>query len=70
MFFVKPKDGAQRLTDLIVYFWSNKKTKKLTKKCDISRRKFKNIKSPKMVLKRLKTHYLRSYEHYLENRIF
>ena len=52
MFFVKSKDGAQRLTDLLVYFWSNKKSKSLTKKCDISRRKFKNIESKKMVPKR------------------
>ena len=31
MFFVKPKDGAQRLADLLVYFWLNKKTIYLTK---------------------------------------
>ena len=64
MFFVKPKDGAERLADLLVYFWLNKKTKNLTKKCDISCRKFKNIESPKMVSKRLKGHYLRSYEQF------
>ena len=55
------KGRAQHLTDLLMYFWSNKKTKNMTKKCDISRRKFKNIESPKMVSKRLKGHYLRSY---------
>ena len=37
------KGRAQHLTDLLMYFWSNKKTKNMTKKCDISRRKFKNI---------------------------
>ena len=39
------KGRAQHLTDLLMYFWSNKKTKNMTKKCDISRRKFKNIES-------------------------
>ena len=52
-----------------MYFWSNKKTKNLTKKYDISRRKFKNIESPKMVSKRLYGHYLRSYEQIKKNRI-
>ena len=49
IFFVRPKDGAQLLAELLVYVWQNKNTKNLTKKCDISRRKFKNIESPKMV---------------------
>ena len=70
MFFVKPKDGAQRLTDLPLYFWSNKKTKNLTKKFDISHRKFKNIESPKRVSKRLNGHYLRSYEQFQKKIIF
>ena len=43
---------------------SNKKIKNMTKKSDISRRKFKNIESPKMVSKQLKAHYLRSYEQF------
>ena len=58
------KGRAQHLTDLLMYFWSNKKTKNMTKKCDISRRKFKNIESPKMVSKRFYGHYLRSYEQF------
>ena len=36
----------------------------MTKKFDISRRKFKNIESPKMMSKQLKGHYLRSYEQF------
>ena len=36
----------------------------MTKKSDISHRKFKNIESPKMVSKQLKGHYLRSYEQF------
>ena len=43
------------------------KTKKLTEKIDISLRKFKKIKSPKMVSKRLKNHYLRSYDQFFKN---
>ena len=58
------KGRAQYLTDLLVYFWSNKKIKNMTKKSDICRRKFKNMESPKMVSKQLKGHYLRSYEQF------
>ena len=58
------KGRAQHLTDLLVYFWSNKKIKNMTKNSDISPRKFKNIESPKMVSKQLKGHYLRSYEQF------
>ena len=43
-------------------FLVEQKKQNLTKKCDISLRKFKNIESPKMVSKRLYGHYLRSYE--------
>ena len=63
------KGRAQHLTDLLMYFWSNKKTKNMTKKCNISPRKFKNIESQKMVSKRLYGHYLRSYEQIKKNRI-
>ena len=58
------KGWAQHLTDLLMYFWSNKKTKNMTKKCDISHRKFINIESQKLVSKRVKGHYLRSYEQF------
>ena len=34
------------------------------KKCDLSLWKFKKSEPPKMVLKRLKSHYLRSYEQF------
>ena len=64
MCFIRPKDGEQHLADLAVYFWLNKKTQNLTKKCDINLRKFKNIESPKMVSKRVNGHYLRSYEQF------
>ena len=64
------KGRAQHLTDLLVYFWSNKKIKNMTKKSDISRRKFKNIESPKMVSKQLKALYLRSYEQFYKKSDF
>ena len=64
MVFVKPKDGHNVWRIYYCIFGQIKKTKNLTKKCDVSRRKFKNIESPKMVSKRLKGHYLRSYEQF------
>ena len=53
VFFVKQKNrhNVWRIYQFI--FDSNKKTKFLTKECDISPKKFINIESPKMVSKRL-----------------
>ena len=64
--FIRLKDGRQRLADLLVYllFLIEQKTKNLIKKCDISPRKFKYIEFPKMVSKRLYGHYLRTYEQF------
>ena len=62
--FIRPKDGAQRLADVQIYFWVHKNKKRLIKKWDFSTRKFKNIENPKMVSKLLKGHYLRSYEQF------
>ena len=58
----------QKVSTKIVYtgvFMSiHKNQKKLIKKCDISPRKFKKRGTLKMVSKRLKDHYLKSYEQF------
>ena len=55
------------LADLLQYFWNRKFEEK---KIDISSRKSNITESPKVVLKRLKTQYLRSYEQFLVKRIY
>ena len=64
------KGQAQRLTNLLAYFQQNKKTENLAKKCDINHKKLKNIKTQKMVSKRLKGHYLRSYVQFYKKKNF
>ena len=56
------------------YFWRIYycilETENSKKKIDISSRKSNITESPKVVLKRLKTQYLRSYEQFLVKRIY
>ena len=55
------------LADLLQYFWNRKFERK---KIDINSRKSNITESSKVVLKRLKTQYLRSYEQFLVKRIY